>query len=163
MNKEKLFSSKSDEWETPRDIFNLLRQEFAFERDVASTGDNHLCERYWTKEDDALKIDWSASEKVFWCNPPYGHLIGKFVKKCYEESLKGCLVVCLIPSRTDTKWWHAYCSKGQVRFIKGRLKFVNRTFPSWRADGNFKVSSAPFPTAIVIFGNGKPSTTYVEF
>jgi hypothetical protein len=57
----------------------------------------------------------------------------------------------LIPSRTDTKWWHNYVMKGEIEFIKGRLKFINRTFPSWRPDGNFKVSPAPFPCSVVVF------------
>mgnify|MGYP003139136647 CR=1 FL=1 len=73
------------------------------------------------------------------CNPPYSK-IGEFVKKAYEESLKGCTVVMLIPSRTDTKYWHDYCIYGQIRYIKGRLKF-----------GNAK-NSAPFPSCIVVFG-----------
>jgi hypothetical protein len=85
-------------------------------------------------------------------NPPYGKNIGKFMKKAYEESLKGAIVVCLVPSRTDTKWWHDYAMKGSIEFLRGRLRFINRTFPSWRADGNFKVSPAGFPSAIVVFG-----------
>lgn len=75
-------------------------------------------------------------------NPPYGKEIKLWIKKAYEESLKGCLVVCLIPARTDTLWWHNYVVNGEIRFIKGRLKF----------GGNYKGSScAPFPSAIVIF------------
>ena len=65
----------------------------------------------------------------------------------------------LIPARTDTKWWYSYCSKAEVRFIKGRLKFENPTFPSWRSDGDFKLSPAPFPSAIVIFGRA----TFTEY
>lgn len=49
------------------------------------------------------------------------------------------LVVCLLPARTDTAWWHDYCMRGEVRFLRGRLKF-----------GNSK-NSAPFPSALVIF------------
>lgn len=72
-------------------------------------------------------------------NPPYGREIIHWVKKAYETSIQGTTVVCLLPSRTDTKWWHEYCMKGEVRFIKGRLKF-----------GGSK-NSAPFPSAVVIF------------
>ena len=75
-----------------------------------------------------------------WMNPPYGRGIGKWVQKAYEESLKGTLVVCLLPSRTDTKWWHDYVMKAkEICFIKGRLKF-----------GGAK-NSAPFPSCVVIF------------
>ena len=143
-------SSKSDEWETPKDLFAKLHKQYNFEIDVCATDENHLCNVYWTKDDDALIQDWSG--KVCWMNPPYGKNIGKFMKKAYEESLKGAIVVCLVPSRTDTKWWHDYAMKWSIEFLRGRLRFINRTFPSWRADGNFKVSPAGFPSAIVVFG-----------
>ena len=78
-------------------------------------------------------------------NPPCGREVGVWIEKAYKESLKGAIVVCLIPSRTDTKYWHDYCMKAnEIRFIKGRLKF-----------GDSK-NSAPFPSAIVIF-NGRQS------
>lgn len=58
----------------------------------------------------------------------------------YEEWKKGKTVVMLIPSSTDTKWWHDYCMKAnEIRFIKGRLKFGGAEY------------NAPFPGAIVIF------------
>jgi phage N-6-adenine-methyltransferase len=157
------FSSMSNEWETPRELFNSLNKEFAFEIDVSATKENALCNIFFTKDDDALSQDWSKY-KVAWCNPPYGRLIGKFVKKGYEESLKGCTVVFLIPARVDTRWWHDYCAKGEVRFCKGRLKFQNRSLPSWREDGNFKASPAPFPSAIVVMKKDiVPQTSYIDF
>lgn len=73
-------------------------------------------------------------------NPPYGREIGAPLKKAYESSLEGATVVCLVPARTDTRWWHAYCMKGEIRFVKGRLKF------------NDGPNSAPFPSAVVVFG-----------
>lgn len=72
-------------------------------------------------------------------NPPYGRQIAVWVKKAYESAQNGATVVCLLPSRTDTAWFHDYCVKGEVRFIRGRLKF-----------GESK-NSAPFPSAVVIF------------
>jgi len=71
--------------------------------------------------------------------------------KGLRGSSGGATVVCLIPARTDTTWWHKYCMKGEIRLIKGRLKFVNRTLPSYREDGDFKTSPAPFPSAIIVF------------
>jgi phage N-6-adenine-methyltransferase len=157
------FSSKSNEWHTPDWLFKQLDAEFHFDLDAASTHENAKCARHYTAEDDALKQDWSSQGgHTVWLNPPYGRLIGKFVKKAYEESLKGLTVVLLIPARPDTKWWHAYCAKGHVRFIKGRLKFVNPSLPSYREDGDFKMSPAPFPSAIIIFGRGQ-GTSYVEY
>ena len=131
------FSSKSNEWRTPNDLYRRLNKEFKFTLDPCSTTLNALCFKNYTENDNGLIQDWS-NETVF-MNPPYGRAIGKWIKKAYEESLKGSTVVCLIPSRTDTVWWHDYCVRGEIRFIKGRLKFSNSK------------TSAPFPSAIVIF------------
>ncbi|MGR5961327.1 DNA N-6-adenine-methyltransferase [Bacillus paranthracis] len=68
---------------------------------------------------DGLKQEWNGT---CWMNPPYGRGIGKWVKKAYESSLTGSTVVCLLPARTDTRWWHDYCMKGEIRLVKGRLK-----------------------------------------
>ena len=144
-------SSKSDEWETPSDFYKLWDDVFKFNIDVCATNDNHLCNVYWTKEDNSLIQDWG--ENTCWMNPPYGRQISSFMEKAYNEYLNGSTVVCLIPSRTDTKWWHKYCIHGDVYFVKGRLKFINRTFPSWRPDGNCKISPAGFPSAVIVFSN----------
>lgn len=79
-------------------------------------------------------------------NPPYGHEISKWIKKAYKESQKGALVVCLIPSRTDTNWWWEYCMKGEIRFIRGRLKFKGRNIK-----GEMVNYPATFGNAVVIF------------
>ena len=72
-------------------------------------------------------------------NPPYGREIERWMKKAAQSARDGALVVCLVPARTDTRWWHKYATLGEIRYLRGRLKF-----------GNAK-NSAPFPTAIVIF------------
>lgn len=145
------FSSQSTEWQTPRHVYDLLNQEFHFNLDAAATKENALNDNFFDMEANSLVQDWSKYEAIY-CNPPYGRLIGKFVEKAYNESLKGCIVAMLIPSRTDTRWWHNYCSKGEVLFIKGRLKFVN--------PNSDKLMPAPFPSAIVIFGS-QPTTKYI--
>jgi phage N-6-adenine-methyltransferase len=147
-----MFSSKSDEWETPQDLFNKLNNEFNFTLDPCATEENHKCNKYYTIKDDGLSKDWS--NEIVFVNPPYGRSIGKWVEKSYKESLKGTIVVMLIPSRTDTKWFHDYIyNKAEIRFIKGRLKFVNRLFPTWNKEGNYKLSPAPFPSMIVVYKN----------
>jgi site-specific DNA-methyltransferase (adenine-specific) len=153
MNNKLMFSSISNEWETPRELFDILNREFHFTLDPCATDDNHLCDKYFTIEDDGLMYSWFY-ETVF-CNPPYGRYIGKWVKKCYESSIYfGSTCVMLIPARTDTKWLHDYIyNKAEIRFIKGRLKFVNRLLPSWNKEGNYKLQSAPFPSMIVVFKN----------
>ena len=130
------FSSKTDLWGTPLETFKALNDEFKFKTDVCALPENAKCKKYFTPEQDGLRQKWRGK---CWMNPPYGREIGHWMKKAYESSLEGALVVCLVPSRTDTKWWHEYAMKGEIRFIKGRLKF-----------GDAK-NSAPFPSAVVVF------------
>jgi len=146
MNKDLMFSSNDNSWATPQDFFDKLNEEFNFTLDPCATPQTAKCKKFYTKHDDGLSKDW-AGETVF-VNPPYGREIGKWVKKCYEESLKpNTTIVILMPSRTDTLYFHRYIlDKSQIRFIKGRLKFVDSV-------GNC-FSPAPFPSMIVIF-NGK--------
>jgi phage N-6-adenine-methyltransferase len=140
MNTEVMFSSKTDMWATPQDFFNKLDDEFYFTLDPCATHENAKCSYYFTKEKNGLLESWEG-ETVF-CNPPYGREIYDWVKKSYEESLKpNTTVVMLIPARTDTKYWHEFIfGKAEIRFVKGRLKF-----------GDSK-NSAPFPSAVAIFG-----------
>lgn len=137
------FSSKTDQWATPQPFFDILHAEFGFSLDVCANDNNAKCGEYFTEEQDGLCQSWQR-EAPAWMNPPYGREIGKWVKKAYEESLLGQTVVCLLPARTDTKWWHDYVMHaGEVRFIRGRLKFGD------------SANSAPFPSAVVVF---KPNT-----
>jgi len=132
------FSSKTNEWTTPLDLFNKLNEEFRFTLDPWATKENAKCDKFYTKKDDGLSKDWTG-ERVF-CNPPYGREIGKWVKKCSEENVE--IAVMLIPARTDTKYFHEYIYQQknvEIRFLKGRLKF-----------GESK-NSAPFPSMVVIY------------
>lgn len=132
------FSSKTDQWATPQDFFDKLNDEFCFTLDVCADNENRKCFRYFTKESDGLSKSWD--KETVWMNPPYGREIGKWVKKA-SEALGG-QVVCLLPARTDTRYFHEYIYNNPhatIRFIKGRLKF-----------GDAK-NSAPFPSMIVIF------------
>lgn len=136
-----MYSSATDEWSTPQDFFDKLNAEYEFETDVCATAENAKCARYYDKEQDGLAQEWRGK---CWMNPPYGREIGKWMRKALESAQEnGATVVCLVPARTDTKWWHDYAMRGEVRFVRGRLKF-----------GGVK-NSAPFPSAVVIFDKGK--------
>lgn len=146
MNAEAMFSSATDRWATPQDLFDELNKTFTFETDVCATIENAKCANFYTPEQDGLSQEWCG---FCWMNPPYGRQIGKWMRKAYESSLKGATVVCLVPARTDTAWWHDYAVHGEITFLRGRLKF-----------GNAK-NSAPFPSAIVVFdrkGKGEIKT-----
>ena len=140
MNTAAMFSSTTNEWETPQDFFDKLNEEFNFTLDPCATPQNAKCKKFYTIKEDGLKQNWQG-ETVF-CNPPYGRAIKDWVRKCYEESKKpNTIVVMLIPARTDTTYFHDYIYKKarDIRFVKGRLKF-----------GNSK-NSAPFPSMVVVF------------
>ena len=138
MNTDVMFSSKTDLWETPQDLYNKLNQEFHFTLDACALPENAKCARYYTPEQDGLSQPWEGS---VWCNPPYGRGVGAWVKKAAQSALVGATVVMLLPARTDTAWFHDLIyRRAEIRFIRGRLKF-----------GGAK-NSAPFPSMIVIFG-----------
>ncbi len=129
-----MFSSKTDLWSTPQEVFDSLDAEFNFTVDVCATKENAKCDRYFTFKDNGLDQDWSKD--TCWMNPPYGREIGKWIEKASKHN-----VVALLPARTDTKWFHdCIYNKAEIRFIKGRLKFGNQK------------NNAPFPSMIVIFG-----------
>lgn len=127
MFNEALISSKSDHWYTPMDFYLELDREFHFTFDPCPL----------MAKEDGRKVKWTG--RVF-CNPPYSK-VKEFLKKgLYHLASGDCeLLVYLIPARTDTAWFHDFCKKGEIRFLRGRLKF-----------GGAK-TSAPFPSMVVIF------------
>ncbi len=131
-----MMSSASDMWETPQELYDEIDEQYHFDIDVCAVPLNAKCEHYYTPEQDGLSQQW---EGCCWMNPPYGRQIGKWMRKAYESAQQGATVVCLVPARTDTAWWHDYAMKGDITFLRGRLKF-----------GKSKVG-APFPSAIVVF------------
>jgi len=143
-----MFSSKTGNWATPQDFFNKLERELGpFTLDACATTHNAKCSNFFSPQEDGLSKDWFGYN-VF-VNPPYGKDIGKWIKKGYEESLKKrTRVVMLIPARTDTKYWHNYVMKAHsIHFVKGRLKFGDSQ------------NSAPFPSAVVVFGSQWSTTS----
>ena len=130
------YKSLTSLWETPANLFKRLDEEFHFTLDVCALKENAKCKRFFSPEKDGLKQPWAGA---CWMNPPYGREIGKWMEKAFNEAEKGALVVCLVPARPDTEWWHKFALRGEIRFLRGRLKF-----------GNAK-SGAPFPSAVIIF------------
>jgi len=132
-----LFSSATDLWETPLDLFQELDAEFGFTLDVCALPTNAKCRKFFSPAEDSLKQRWTGT---CWMNPPYGRNIGSWVRKAWESSRDGATVVCLLPARTDTKWWHEYVAHAsEIRYVRGRLRFGKA------------VNSAPFPSAVVVF------------
>ncbi len=147
-----LMSKASDEWSTPQDFWDALDAEFHFMVDAAASKTNHKCLTWFGPDNRlfpdalALGLTWGG-EGTVWLNPPYSRC-REFIAKATSEAKKGCTVVCLVPSRTDTRWWHEHVWDREthqprpgvaIRFIKGRLKFGGAT------------AGAPFPSCLVIF------------
>lgn len=126
-----LFSSTTPHWATPKALYDELDAEFHFDDDPCPLHGEGGLDRAWGR--------------CVYVNPPYGREIVLWLKRTYEHSQTGATVVCLIPSRTDTCWWHEYVMKArEIRFIRGRLHF------------NESPNGAPFPSAIVVFGGNMP-------
>lgn len=151
MNSSLMFSKASDEWSTPQDFYDALNAEFCFGVDAAATEANTKCRLFYDAERrdgwlvDALGHSWLC--RPHWCNPPYSRC-REFVAKAAAERLRGVLTVMLIPSRTDTRYFHEHIwdvatnapRPGiELRFVKGRLKFGGQK------------NSAPFPSMVVVF------------
>jgi phage N-6-adenine-methyltransferase len=127
-------------WSTPQWLFEQINEMFHFTTDVCAAKNNAKCKNYFTQKDDGLTKKWKG---CCWCNPPYGAgEIDRWMKKAHESSLEGATVVCLVPSSTSTRWWHDYAMKGEISFIKGKVRFI--------IDGK-SPSPAPFHSAIVVF------------
>lgn len=138
-----LYASDRMDWETPHDLFNRLNAEFQFVLDPCCTPETAKCSLWYTREHDGLKLPWFGS--VF-MNPPYGRTIKDWVAEARCEADKGATVVCLLPCRTDTRWWHEHVMKAsEIRLLNRRLTFHGGT------------NKAPFPAAIVVFRPGDQS------
>ena len=131
-----LFSSDRQDWQTPDELFRQLDAEFGFEIDVCAVAENAKCQHFFSPEHNGLAQAWRG---VCWMNPPYGSILPAWMARAYTSSLDGATVVCLVPARTDTRWWHDFAMRGEIRFLQGRLRFGHARH------------SAPFPSAIVVF------------
>ena len=146
-----LLSTGKDDWETPKDFYKKLDDEFHFTLDPCCTHESAKCKKHYTKNDDGLSKDWSG--EIVFCNPPYSKNGNQdaWVKKCYTESLNpNTTVVALLPARTDTNRFHdCILGKAEIRFIRGRLVFEVDGKPLIGKNG--RPQPAPFPSMICIW------------
>jgi len=126
-------SSAVDTWTTPKGLWRELDKEFEFGLDAAALSSSTLVPSNWYGPDhpsagrrNALTRSWAQDTSgTVWLNPPYGRgITGRFVAKAASEGKNGLTVVCLVPARTDTKWWHDHVlGQCEIRFVRGRLRF----------------------------------------
>ncbi len=137
-------SSRDQTWQTPPALLGAIlaaADRESFDLDPCSPRADGpvpaLTRR--TEADDGLAHPWQG---LVFVNPPYSRALPLWVAKCKEEAAAGTVVIGLVPSRTDTRWWHDYVAgQAAVIMLKGRLKF-----------GNGK-GSAPFPSALVVWND----------
>jgi phage N-6-adenine-methyltransferase len=134
------FKSDSVEYSTPLSLFIPIKKEFDLKIDVCANDENYKLEKYWTCREDAFVQEWNENS---WMNPPYNNDLKKWVRKAYKESIKyrKVTIVCLIPVRSNTKWWSEVVNKAEVRFIIGEVNFSNLKRGLW------------LPLCFLIFGN----------
>jgi site-specific DNA-methyltransferase (adenine-specific) len=143
--------NERDNARTPPSLFKILDDRFHFDLDAAATKENALCHFYWSEETHGLEQEWHKlpgmnEDPRVYCNPPYSRgNIDRFIKKGYEESLKGATVVMLLPSDTSTRYFHNYCMKAsEIIFLKPRVHFN-------RPDGTSFKTSPKFGSMVVVF------------
>ena len=143
-----IFSSRSDEWYTPPALVSALAKRYAkgaFALDAAATASSAKASKHYDAATDALAQDWVADAGaggVVWLNPPYSS-VSAFFAKAAATARQGTTVVCLVPARVDTAWWHDHAlTAAEVWFVRGRVTFT-------RPDGTG--APAPFPSAVVVF------------
>lgn len=133
--------SQNDKWKTPAWLFNALSERYGFTVDLCAEEDDSLTPRYGFEE--------RRAGDVCWMNPPHSDTLAKLLAVLADEFTKpaaltetGC-VVCLVPVRTSTGWWHDCAMKAdQVIFVRGRLRF------------SAAIDNAPSDSAILVFGKG---------
>ncbi len=137
--KKSRFDSDNTEWSTPFDFFNPWNHIFKFTLDVCATAKNAKVQKYFDIQQNGLKQSWQGH--VCWMNPPYGRDMVKWLQKAkYEADNNGVTTVCLIPSRTNTTWWHSLCLKAsEIWFVIGRPKFGDMEY------------GLPLPLVVVVF------------
>lgn len=148
VGKNNEFNSKEVVYSTPMSLFQPLKEEFDLQIDVCANEDNYKCNTYFTEEQDGLKQDWIGN---CWMNPPFSRALNKWVKKAHQDAKKfSGTKVCLVPVRSNTKWWEEVVQDAEVRFIIGEVNFNDEPRGLW------------LPMCILIFGDkakvGKFST-----
>lgn len=138
---------------TPSDLFMRLSDEVGgFDLDVAASDENHLCDEYYTMENNGLFNLW---EGKVWCNPPYNN-IQQWVNKARAEVTVGraSVVWMLVPAHTSTQWFQsAFLAANELRFIIGRLDFSG--------PHSIHNSTAPFPSVLIRFGGDESKSVHI--
>lgn len=120
---------KGSDWATPHELYGILNDEFHFTLDACASDWNTKHKNYFSEKDNALEKDWGNN--IVFMNPPYGKVLNDWMRKAFESATKGATVVCLVPASTDLAWWHDYAMKGEIRYLRGKPRFLTEE-GSWQ-------------------------------
>lgn len=165
-----LFDSKLQNWRTPKPFFDWVNAQFGFTIDVAAEKGNALLRKYWTKEDNAFRQDWTGH--VWWLNPEYDEAIRWMERSRHAAAFQASCGVNLVPARPDTKWWRHFVmneDKKMGRLLASRyvpesrvlwLRWEGLVTGIYHHDKRLKFGeppgkkhageSAPFPSALIM-------------
>lgn len=133
-----LLLSPFDEYGTPQWLFDQRDAVYGFTLDACASPENAKVQKYFTKAQDGLGQSWK-NNKVF-VHPPYSDL-SRWMAKCLSEHIThNILIDCLVPNRSDTKWFHESVAGYAIIIpIEDRITF----------DGAF--TEAPFASILVTY------------
>ena len=137
----------NNEWETPEWLFQPIAHQYGLTFDACASAENYKLPNYFTKEQDALTIDWYETAVKndlpprFWMNPPYSTgMQDAFLAKARAEAKRGCLVVALIVADLSTGYWNQHVMKAnEIWAVNKRIAFGGST------------SAARFSNAVAIY------------
>jgi site-specific DNA-methyltransferase (adenine-specific) len=124
----------SDNWATPRALYDALNAEFNFDYDPCPLNGR-----------GGLDGDWGERNFI---NPPYSRKLKEsFVKKAVEQSKKGKLCVMLLPVSTSTALFHDWIKPHarEIRFIRGRVRFLGTN-----TKGEYVTNKAPMHDSMIV-------------
>ena len=125
----------SDNWATPKELYNKLNAEFNFDFDPCPLNSTF----------DGLVIEWGKSNYI---NPPYSRQLKEaFVIKAIEQAKKGKTCVMLLPVSTSTRLFHRYIlpNAREIRFLEGRVRFLGIN-----TKGEYVTDKAPMHDSMVV-------------
>jgi hypothetical protein len=137
---------------TPPDLIEAITDRLGpLIFDLASSSGN-ICDHFFGEADDSLSHDWReevwakmvedalGDVKWLWLNPPFSggidpesgkkRTLAHWTRKCWEESQKGCRILCLVPYSPDANWWRDWViGKARSEALAPRIKFVGSKDP----------------------------------
>jgi len=128
--------SLSDEWETPKDLYDYLCTVHGFYPycDVCATWENKKCGNWFDKEKNGLERAWIYERH--WCNPPHSNTEEWVKKACFEFIDRGAETMMIIPANSMCTNYAEYCIIPHAEHHP-----INRKFCKFLQDGEEKDSS----------------------